>query len=132
MKALELLLDRQKAELKRAQSLLSEVEEQVKGVKATKDEVENMMRGDGEKKNVRSTTPDVERPVVESLTPPPTKEEVSKDVGMDTTQLNELAGLENLDPEIIALLKADMGLNQNTPANSNTHGAGDDENRYAP
>ena len=74
----------------------------------TRDEVQNMMESNNNNNNgdnvggVRSTTPDVEPPVVEALTPPPTMEK--KDVEID-----ELGGLDNLDPEIVALLRADMG-----------------------
>lgn len=56
----------------------------------------------------RSTTPEVEPPVVEALTPPSTMEELIKSGGIETG--DELAGLENLEPEIVALLKADIGL----------------------
>jgi hypothetical protein len=132
VRTLETLLDRQKSELAKAQGLLSEVDEQVKGVKATRDEVQNMMAGNND--GGRSTTPDVEPPVVEALTPPPSMEDVqSGDVG--EAQLDELAGLENLDPEIVALLKADMGLAQNISLNTNAHGEGNgshDMDEYAP
>jgi hypothetical protein len=136
VRALETLLDRQKRELAKSQSLLAEVDEQVKGVQFTRDEVKNMMdsnNGD----TVRSTTPEVEPPVVEALTPPPTTEQLLKENKTNLTGLeNELAGLENLDPEIVALLKADMGLNR-TNIMSNirtTEGKGNDETmeEYAP
>jgi hypothetical protein len=101
---LESLLDRQKRELAKGEALLAEVDEQVKGVQATRDEVKSMMEeGIGEG---RSTTPEVEPPVVEALTPP-AMEDVQG--GQESTG-DELAGLENLDPEIVALLRADMGL----------------------
>ena len=86
---------------------------------------------------VRSTTPEVEPPVVEALTPPPTTEQLLKENKTNLIGLeNELAGLENLDPEIVALLKADMGLNR-TNIMSNirtTEGKGNDETteEYAP
>jgi hypothetical protein len=136
VRALETLLDRQKRELAKSQSLLAEVDEQVKGVQFTRDEVKNMMdsnNGD----TARSTTPEVEPPVVEALTPPPTTEQLLKENKTNLTGLeNELAGLENLDPEIVALLKADMGLNRtNIMSNiGTTEGKGNDETTegYAP
>jgi hypothetical protein len=110
--ALEALLDRQKRELGKSQNLLAEVDEQVKGVQFTRDEVQNMMDSNSGGV-VRSTTPDVEPPVIEALTPPATTEELLKENKTNLEGLeNELAGLENLDPEIVALLKADMGLNR--------------------
>ena len=91
--------------------MLSEVDEQVKGVQVTRDEVQNMMDAENNSNGnngLRSTTPDIEPPLVEALTPPPMSSshvvEMKGDVG------DELAGLDNLDPEIVALLKADMGL----------------------
>jgi hypothetical protein len=92
VKSLDVLTERQKRELAKSQNLLNEVDEQVRSVQITRDEVRNMMTEEG-----RSTTPDVEPPKVEALTPPP-------------VEGDELAGLENLDPEIVALLRADMGL----------------------
>jgi hypothetical protein len=102
VRVLEGLLDRQKRELDKAQGLLSEVEEQVRGVEATQEEVQNMLNEQG---NEGSTTPDVDPPAVEALTPPPMAD--VPDGG------NEFAGLESLDPEIVALLKADMASNKN-------------------
>ena len=78
-----------------------EVEEQVRSVEATKEEVQNMLK---EENNGRSTTPDVEPPAVEALTPPPATDAANAG--------DELAGLENLDPEIVALLKQDMASNK--------------------
>jgi hypothetical protein len=98
VKALDLLLDRQKRELAKGQALLAEVDEQVKGVQATREEVKTMMERDGVG---RSTTPEVEPPVVEALTPPFAGEEG-----------DQMGGLESLDPEIVALLRADMGLSK--------------------
>ena len=97
VKALESHLERQKRELNKSQSLLAEVEEQVRGVQATRDEVLGMMQGDT---GGRSTTPEVEPPQVEALTPPP-----STAVGVKREMDDQFAGLENLDPEIVALLK---------------------------
>jgi hypothetical protein len=93
--------------LTKSEGLLLEVDEQVKGVQVTRDEVQNMMENNGNGARVRSTTPEVEPPVVEALTPPSTA-----DVKMEVELGDELAGLDNLDPEIVALLKADMGLNK--------------------
>jgi len=81
----------------------------VRGVQETRDEVQNMMveqqSGVGELMVGRSTTPDVEPPQVEALTPP--------EMGLGGEEMgDEFAGLENLDPEIVALLKADMGMSQ--------------------
>jgi hypothetical protein len=111
VRALEALVDRQKRELEKAQGLLSEVEEQVRGVEITREEVRGMMEG----KEERSTTPDVEPPAVEALTPPPAGD--------------DLAGLENLDPEIVALLKADMAAKK---TNGGDVGVSVDEDEYAP
>jgi hypothetical protein len=116
VKALDQLLDRQKNELTKSEGLLSEIDEQVKGVKATRDEVQNMLEGNDDS-GAHSTTPEVEPPVFEALTPPPTTNELIKSGQMDMG--DELAGLENLDPEIVALLKKDMGLNKDTSSTDN-------------
>ena len=129
VRSLETLLDRQKSELAKAQGLLSEVDEQVKSVKVTRDEVQNMVGGDN---NVRSTTPDVEPPEVEGLTPPAIAEDGLESSEIDKARLDDLVGLENLDPEIIALLKADMGLNQSASLNTNNYTAGNADDGYAP
>ena len=122
VKNLESLLERQKRELGKAESLLAEVEEQVKGVQATRDEVRNLIEAEsgqeGGQVGERSTTPEVERPVVEALTPP-SMPSITADSGVAKSEVkietgDEFAGLENLDPEIVALLKADMGLNKNS------------------
>jgi hypothetical protein len=128
VKSLETHLDRQKRELTKSQGLLAEVEEQVRGVQETRDEVQNMMvePQSGVAEVVvggRSTTPEVEPPQVEALTPP--------EMGLGGEMGDEFAGLENLDPEIVALLKADMGMNQQTDGTNNIKGQGDVE-EYAP
>ena len=92
-----------------------EVDEQVKGVQVTRDEVQNMMENNGDGARVRSTTPEVEPPVVEALTPPSTADMKSGELEVELG--DELAGLDNLDPEIVALLKADMGLNKSNSGN---------------
>ena len=135
MRALETLLEKQKRELAKSQGLLAEVEEQVKGVQTTRDEVRNMMEGKtgetGAAENGagegRSTTPDVEPPVPEALTPPPMTKETE-------VKGNEFAGLESLDPEIVALLQKDMGLQAGTSGNGLGRGSGDQEmnDEYAP
>jgi hypothetical protein len=107
VRSLEILLDKQKRDLAKSETLLAEVDEQVKAIQATRDEVQNMIDGGGDV--LRSTTPEVEPPVVEALTPPTISENLVK-VEMG----DELAGLENLDPEIVALLKADMKLKDNS------------------
>ena len=48
VRSLETLLDRQKRELTKSEGLLSEVDEQVKGVQVTRDEVQNMMENNGD------------------------------------------------------------------------------------
>lgn len=111
VRALEALVERQKRELEKARELLSEVEEQVRGVEATREEVRELLEG-----KERSTTPDVEPPAVEALTPPAAGD--------------ELAGLENLDPEIVALLKADMAAKR-TNGGDGGQGA-TDVDEYAP
>ena len=68
----------------------------MRGVEATREEVQGML----DEAQGRSTTPDVEPPPVEALTPP-------------RAEGDDLAGLENLDPEIVALLKADMAAKKN-------------------
>jgi hypothetical protein len=115
VRALEGLVDRQKRELDKARELLSEVEEQVRGVEATKEEVQGMLE---EERAGRSTTPNVEPPAVEALTPPPAG------VG------DELAGLENLDPEIVLLLKADMAANKKNGGDGSK--VAQDLDEYAP
>jgi len=118
VRALEGHLERQTRELEKAQGLLSDVEEQVRSVEATKEEVQNMLN----EKNGRSTTPDVAPPAVEALTPPPA-------TGAATAG-DELAGLGNLDPEIVALLKQDMtSNNKNQVGKSNVS---QDVDAYAP
>jgi len=122
VKNLESLLDRQKRELGKSETLLSEVDEQVKGVQATRDEVRSLIESEGpvgEGIGERSTTPEIERPVVEALTPPPTSSigtgnGIVKSESADVDAGDDLAGLENLDPEIVALLKADMGISTNS------------------
>ena len=87
---------------------------------------------DGEA-GVRSTTPEVEPPVVEALTPPSTAD--VKGGGGGKMELgDELAGLDNLDPEIVALLKADMGLNKNNSRNFKQEivKGNEDDDGYAP
>jgi hypothetical protein len=124
VKSLETHLDRQKRELTKSQGLLAEVEEQVRGVQETRDEVQNMMVEQQSGVVVgRSTTPEVEPPQVEALTPP--------EMGLGGEMGDEFAGLENLDPEIVALLKADMGMNQQTDETNNIKGQEDVE-EYAP
>jgi ATP phosphoribosyltransferase len=134
VRSLETLLERQKRELKKSEGLLAEVDEQVKGVQATRDEVQIMLSGGkhGENENeVRSTTPDVEPPVVEALTPPadPVEELHPKSDVMQG--LDDLAGLGELEPEIVALLRADMGLNRTDNPNLTT-GHNDTVDDYAP
>ena len=133
VKALETLLERQKRELKKSEGLLSEVDEQVKGVQLTRDEVQNMMENNGNGAGVRSTTPEVEPPVVEALTPPSTTADVETG-GVEMELGDELAGLDNLDPEIVALLKADIGLNKNNSGNSKRDivKGNEDVDEYAP
>jgi len=109
VKALESLLDKQKRELTKSQTLLSDIDEQVKSVQMTRDEVQSLLNG-GTNQGERSTTPEVEPPVVEALTPPPSTEELMRQPLLSSAVVGDtLAGLENLDPEIVALLKADMG-----------------------
>ena len=134
MRSLETLLERQKRELKKSEGLLAEVDEQVKGVQATRDEVQIMLSGgnNGENENeLRSATPDVEPPVVEALTPPadPVEELNTKSNVMQG--LDDLAGLGELEPEIVALLRADMGLNRTDNSNLTT-GHNDAMDDYAP
>lgn len=138
VRALESLLERQRRELTKSQGLLAEVDEQVKGVQATKDEVQIMLGGSGDTANEgRSTTPEVEPPVVEALTPPPVTEEEDGQVKSDGMQgLDDLAGLGELEPEIVALLRADMGLNHSASttsmANLTTAGNNEEVDDYAP
>jgi hypothetical protein len=129
VRALETLLDRHKRELTKSEGLLSEVDEQVKGVQVTRDEVQNMMENNGDGAGVRSTTPEVEPPIVEALTPPSSAD---VQVGIAEVELgDELAGLDNLDPEIVALLKADMGLNNGSSMRDIVKG-NEDVDEYAP
>lgn len=74
-----------------------------------------MLGGGGGVIGVRSTTPDVEQPQVEALTPP----EMG---GVEGEMGDRFAGLENLDPEIVALLKADMGMSRNDSTDSTMKG----------
>lgn len=97
-----------------------------------------MLGGDNGGNEVRSTTPDVEPPVVEALTPPAGMLEDKDGPGKsDAMQgLDDLSGLGDLDPEIVALLRADMGLNppESTPSitNLSTTGKTDEIDDYAP
>lgn len=134
VRSLETLLEKQKRELTKSENLLAEVDEQVKGVQITRDEVQNMI-AEGENygnDGGRSTTPDIEPPVVEALTPPPTT--VAAPTGEVKNELgDELAGLDNLDPEIVALLKADMGLMNTSGSNKmDIVKTDDDVDEYAP
>ena len=100
----------------------------MRGVQETRDEVQNMMQsggGGGEKETgVRSTTPEIEPPQVEALTPP--------EMGVKAEEMgDQFAGLESLDPEIVALLKADMGLRGKDGTKSTMKGPEDVE-EYGP
>jgi len=127
VKALESFLERQKRELVKAQGLLNDMDEQVKGVQVTRDEVQNMING-----GIRSATPEVEPPVVEALTPPPTTEVLQEERKIDLG--DGFAGLDNLDPEVVALLKAELMTKPpsvgNRVGNTNKNGAAEDG--YAP
>jgi hypothetical protein len=135
VRLLESLLERQKRELKKSEGLLAEVDEQVKGVQATRDEVEIMLSGSNNGDNigneVRSTTPDIEPPVVEALTPPAGPVEELNTEGDVMQGLDDLAGLGELEPEIVALLRADMELNRRDSTNLTT-GHNDEIDDYAP
>jgi hypothetical protein len=126
VKSLESLLEKQKRELIKSQSILRDIEEQVKSVQMTRDEVQALMNGNGNG-GERSTTPDVEPPVVEALTPPPTTEELIK-IPLPQKEVDSLAGLENLDPEIVTLLRADMGITGSKEVDMTDH----EEEGYAP
>jgi len=138
VRSLESLLDRQKRELAKSQGLLAEVDEQVKGVQATRDEVQIMLgAAGGGGDDVRSTTPEIEPPVVEALTPPAVGEEKVEQGNPEAMQgLDDLAGLGELEPEIVALLRADMGFNRpvgdTSTTNLTTTGTNDEVDDYAP
>lgn len=91
-----------------------------------------MIENNGDGVGARSTTPEVEPPVVEALTPPSTADMKNEEMNVELG--DELAGLDNLDPEIVALLKADMGLNKNNSGNSkgNIVKGNEDVDEYAP
>jgi hypothetical protein len=64
----------------------------------------------------------VEPPVVEALTPPPVNMHNYGQLENDVMQgMDDLAGLRELDPKIIALLRADMGSNQPENNSLNTN-----------
>jgi len=130
VKALESHLEKQRRELAKSQNILNDIEEQVKSVQMTRDEVHALVDGTAGTGMERSTTPDVEPPIVEALTPPPTTEELIKQP-LSSMDVDSLAGLENLDPEIVALLKADMGLMKTTTKNGRTNDQGGVDG-YAP
>ena len=102
------------------------MDEQVKSVQVTRDEVQSMMNG----REIRNTTPEVEPPVVEALTPPPTTEELLKKRG--AAGGDEFAGLDNLDPEIVALLKAELMNKSSMESGAGNTSSGPKENEYAP
>ena len=100
----------------------------MRGVQETRDDVQSMLLEQPGGTGVgggRSTTPEVEPPQIEALTPP---EMGVGDIGGEMG--DRFAGLENLDPEIVALLKADMGMSRKDGDN-NMKGQEDVE-EYAP